>query len=63
MSDKNKIELKLPKMGESISEATIINWMVSEGDEVAIDQTILEVATDKVDSEVPAPANGIISKL
>ena len=58
-----EVELKLPKMGESISEATIINWLVSEGDEVTQDQTVLEVATDKVDSEVPAPVNGKISKL
>ena len=57
------LEIKLPKMGESISEATIINWLVNEGDEVTQDQVILEVATDKVDSEVPAPASGKIIKL
>ncbi|SHJ04110.1 2-oxoglutarate dehydrogenase E2 component (dihydrolipoamide succinyltransferase) [Mesonia phycicola] len=57
------LEIKLPRMGESISEATIINWLVNEGDEVTQDQVILEVATDKVDSEVPAPASGKITKL
>jgi len=57
------IELVLPKMGESISEATIINWAVSEGDQVQQDETVLEVATDKVDSEVPAPVNGIIKEI
>jgi 2-oxoglutarate dehydrogenase E2 component (dihydrolipoamide succinyltransferase) len=57
------IELVLPKMGESISEATIINWSVSEGDQVQQDETVLEVATDKVDSEVPAPVNGIIKEI
>jgi 2-oxoglutarate dehydrogenase E2 component (dihydrolipoamide succinyltransferase) len=50
-------------MGESISEATIINWLVNEGDEVEKDQTILEVATDKVDSEVPVLVNGKIIEL
>ena len=58
-----EIEIKLPKMGESIEEGTIISWSVAEGDEVEQDQTILEVATDKVDSEVPAPANGTITQI
>ena len=53
-------EFRLPKMGESISEGTIINWLVSEGDVVEKDQIILEVATDKVDSEVPSPVRGKI---
>lgn len=57
------IELKMPKMGESISEATILNWLKKVGDPVEEDETILEVATDKVDSEVPAPCNGVISKI
>lgn len=56
-------EFKLPKMGESISEGTIINWLVNEGDSIEKDQIILEVATDKVDSEVPAPVNGKITKI
>lgn len=56
-------EFKLPKMGESISEGTIINWLVNEGDTVEKDQIIVEVATDKVDSEVPAPVNGKITKI
>ncbi|HIO26526.1 MAG TPA: 2-oxo acid dehydrogenase subunit E2 [Flavobacteriaceae bacterium] len=53
----------MPKMGESISEATVINWLVAEGDEVELDQTIVEVATDKVDSEVPSPHYGMITKI
>ncbi|MBB4119737.1 2-oxoglutarate dehydrogenase E2 component (dihydrolipoamide succinyltransferase) [Mesonia hippocampi] len=57
------IEVTLPKMGESISEATVINWMVKEGDFVEQDQTLLEVATDKVDSEVPAPSTGVITEI
>ncbi|WP_233557545.1 dihydrolipoamide acetyltransferase family protein [Aquimarina sp. AD1] len=50
-------------MGESISEATILNWLKNVGDTVEEDETILEVATDKVDSEVPSPCDGIITEL
>ncbi len=58
-----KSELILPPMGEGIIEATIIKWLVNEGDRVEEDQPLLEIATDKVDSEIPSPVNGIISKL
>lgn len=57
------IPLKMPKMGESISEATIISWIKAVGDTVEIEETILEVATDKVDSEVPSPCTGVITEL
>jgi 2-oxoglutarate dehydrogenase E2 component (dihydrolipoamide succinyltransferase) len=57
------IEFKMPKMGESISEATIISWVKNVGDYVEAEETILEVATDKVDSEVPAPASGVITEI
>src|SRR5699024_7804131 len=59
----NLTPITLPKLGESISEATVLNWLVNEGDRVEKDQTILEVATDKVDSEIPAPANGILTTI
>nr|WP_121052561.1 dihydrolipoamide acetyltransferase family protein [Lacinutrix venerupis] len=55
-------ELKMPKMGESITEGTIINWLISEGDSFDEGDIILEVATDKVDNEVPAPASGTLVK-
>jgi 2-oxoglutarate dehydrogenase E2 component (dihydrolipoamide succinyltransferase) len=58
-----KIELALPAMGEGIIEATIIKWLVNEGDAVEEDQSLLEIATDKVDSEIPSPAKGIISEI
>ncbi len=58
-----QFELIMPKMGESIMEATILKWLKKEGDPVEVDETILEIATDKVDSEVPSPIKGIISKL
>jgi 2-oxoglutarate dehydrogenase E2 component (dihydrolipoamide succinyltransferase) len=57
------IEFKMPKMGESISEATIINWLKNVGDVVEAEETILEVATDKVDSEVPSPVTGVITEI
>lgn len=50
-------------MGESISEATIINWLKNVGDVVEVEETILEVATDKVDSEVPSPVTGVITEI
>lgn len=55
-------ELLLPKMGESVAEATIIRWEKNPGDSIAIDDTILEIATDKVDSEVPSPVAGKMIK-
>ena len=57
------VEFKMPKMGESISEATIINWLKNVGDFVEAEETILEVATDKVDSDVPAPVSGVITEI
>lgn len=55
-------ELLLPKMGESVAEATIIKWMKQPGDRIELDDTILEIATDKVDSEVPSPVAGKLVK-
>ncbi len=58
----SKYELKMPKMGESITEGTIINWLLKEGDSFNEGDILLEVATDKVDNEVPAPVSGILIK-
>ncbi|WP_143310167.1 dihydrolipoamide acetyltransferase family protein [Chitinophaga vietnamensis] len=57
------IELVMPKMGESIMEATILRWHKKPGDHVKVDETVLEIATDKVDSEVPSIAEGEITEL
>jgi 2-oxoglutarate dehydrogenase E2 component (dihydrolipoamide succinyltransferase) len=57
-----KYQLLLPKMGESVAEATIIKWLKKPGDYVEVDETIMEIATDKVDSEVPSPVAGILSE-
>ena len=58
-----EVELVMPKMGESVAEATIIKWLKSEGDKVEAEEAIIEIATDKVDSEIPSPEDGIIKKL
>ncbi len=55
-------ELIMPKMGESVAEATIIKWVKNEGDTIKIDETVLEIATDKVDSEIPSSFEGVLTK-
>lgn len=57
-----QIEIRLPKMGESVTEATITNWLKNIGDKVEIDEPLVEVATDKVDNELPSEAGGILIK-
>ena len=58
-----EIELIMPKMGESVAEATITNWLKSEGDSIEAEEPVLEIATDKVDSELPAPESGVLKKI
>ena len=58
-----KIEIYLPAMGEGVIEATITKWLINEGSEVEEDDPVVEVATDKVDTEIPAPASGILKNL
>jgi len=53
----------MPKMGESIMEATILSWVKNVGDTIEVDETIIEIATDKVDSEIPSPVAGTLSKI
>jgi len=57
-----KFELKMPKLGESITEATITKWMKNVGDTIELDEAILEIATDKVDSEIPSPVAGVLKE-
>lgn len=57
-----QIELIMPKMGESVAEATIIKWLKNEGDTIEMEESVLEIATDKVDSEIPAPDAGTLIK-
>lgn len=58
-----KFEIKLPKMGESVAEATITSWLKQVGDTVELDEAIVEIATDKVDSEVPSEVEGVLVEL
>ena len=58
-----QFELILPKMGESVAEATITTWLKSEGDFIEAEESVVEVATDKVDSEVPSPVSGTLVKI
>ena len=58
-----KVEVVMPQMGESVMEGTVIEWSKNVGDTVEIDETLLEIATDKVDSEVPSPEAGVIIEI
>lgn len=58
-----KFELKLPKMGESVAEATVTNWLKKVGDRIEMDEAVLEIATDKVDSEVPSEVAGTLVEI
>jgi len=55
-----QFELILPKMGESVAEATVTNWLKNVGDVIDAEESVVEVATDKVDSEVPSPVSGTL---
>src|SRR5512138_3243900 len=57
------VDLVMPKMGESIMEATILKWHKQPGDHVKMDETVLEIATDKVDTEVPSSTDGTLQEI
>jgi 2-oxoglutarate dehydrogenase E2 component (dihydrolipoamide succinyltransferase) len=57
------IDMVMPKMGESITEGTILQWLKKEGDKVERDEVVLEISTDKVDSEIPSPVSGVLTKI
>src|SRR5579864_8206136 len=57
------VEVQMPQMGESVVEGTIAKWLVKEGDTVTEDQPLVEISTDKVDTEIPSPSAGTIAKL
>ena len=56
-------EILVPALGESITEATVAKWLKKEGEEVSVDESLVELETDKVNIEVPSPASGILSKI
>ena len=57
------VQITLPEMGESVTEGTVLEWLKSEGDAVEADEGVVEVSTDKVDAEVPAPASGVLKRI
>ena len=57
-----QVELIMPKMGESVAEATVIKWLKNVGDTIEMDESVLEIATDKVDSEIPSSIEGVLVK-
>jgi pyruvate dehydrogenase E2 component (dihydrolipoamide acetyltransferase) len=63
MATGTAVEVVMPQMGVSVSEGTITKWLKSEGEEIAADEALLEISTDKVDTEVPSPAAGVIQQI
>src|ERR687892_1387292 len=63
MAETGIVEIQMPQMGESVTEGTILEWHKNEGEFVEEGETVVEVSTDKVDAEVPAPASGTIAKI
>ncbi len=63
MASTTTVDIEMPQMGESVTEGTVLEWHKNEGDFVEEGETIVEVSTDKVDAEVPAPTSGTIAKV
>ena len=63
MATETQIEVVMPQMGVSVSEGTITKWLKQEGEPIARDESLLEISTDKVDTEVPSPGEGIVAKI
>src|SRR3954447_16947325 len=63
MAETATLQIAMPEMGESVTEGIVLEWHVAEGDFVNEGDTVVEVSTDKVDAEVPAPIDGVITKL
>jgi 2-oxoglutarate decarboxylase len=63
MAVSSTIEVRMPEMGESVTEGTVLEWHKQEGDSIGADETLVEISTDKVDAEVPSPASGTIVKI
>ena len=63
MATDTAVDVVMPQMGVSVSEGTITKWLKQEGEQVEADEPLLEVSTDKVDTEIPSPAAGVLSKI
>src|SRR3954453_18863859 len=63
MATETIIDVVMPQMGVSVSEGTVTKWLKQEGDPIAADETLLEISTDKVDTEIPSPGTGIVQQI
>src|SRR5687767_1972169 len=63
MATQAGVEVVMPQMGVSVSEGTITKWLKNEGEQVEADEPLLEISTDKVDTEVPSPGSGVLTKI
>src|SRR5215204_5743415 len=63
MATGTQVEVVMPQMGVSVSEGTITKWLKSEGEPIARDESLLEISTDKVDTEIPSPAEGVLAQI
>src|SRR5438045_8500452 len=63
MAVNTTVQVTMPQMGDSVTEGTILEWHKQEGETVAADETLVEISTDKVDAEVPAPAAGTLTEI
>jgi len=61
--DASTIQVVMPAMGDSVAEGTVLEWHKQEGDSIEVDETLVEISTDKVDAEVPSPAAGTIVRI
>src|SRR3954454_8352611 len=57
------VSVTMPRLGESVTEGTVTRWLKAEGDRVEVDEPLLEVSTDKVDTEIPSPAAGVLPRI
>jgi 2-oxoglutarate dehydrogenase E2 component (dihydrolipoamide succinyltransferase) len=63
MATTEAVDVVMPQMGVSVSEGTITKWLKAEGEQIEADEALLEISTDKVDTEVPSPASGIVTQI
>ena len=63
MATTEAVDVVMPQMGVSVSEGTVTKWLKSEGEQIEADEALLEISTDKVDTEVPSPASGIVTQI
>src|ERR671926_126199 len=63
MADQTAVDVVMPQMGVSVSEGTITKWLKEEGEQIEADEPLLEISTDKVDTEVPSPGAGVVQQI